>query len=733
MRRLHSLTGLIAALIVTFMAVTGAILSLQPALETVMSPAVGASANVAELAGKVAANLPGVARITRSASGTVVAYYESNGAQLAARIDPNSGAVLGPYEPSPFFAFITELHRSLFSGDVGHAIAGVASAGIAILSVTGLFLIVSRMGGWRQFFGRAKGDLSKRLHVGLSRIAVAALIVTALTGSYMSLRNFSIIPDGSSDTFAFAPAGSGGAPGTIETLAGLSQTAVTDLRELVFPDVGDPSSVFSLTTSAGVGYVDQSNGALLDFTANNVWQQIYEFIYMLHTGQGAWWLGLMLGIAALAVPALAVTGTIIWAHRRRQSVKLVANASARVADTVILYGTENNTTLSFAASLHDALNKAGHKVHTASMNSLTAYPKAKRLLVLTSTYGDGSAPASANRFLGRLKALNAALPPFAVLGFGDRSFPQYCAFAEQVESALDAHGTHPLLMFTTIDRQSEQDFATWGRRLSDALGEDLPIAHEPVRPALQKLVLVDREDYGIEVQAPTVVLRFAATGKPGRLARLFGANGLPRFQPGDLVGILPPGSTAARYYSLASATREGILEICVRKQTNGLCSEFLHGLELGDSIDAFIRHNHDFRPAPGKRPLILIGAGAGIAPLAGLVRTNKSRPAYMFFGGRDPQSDFLYREQLMTELADGRLTQLITAFSRVVRGEYVQDRIAANAEELRMLIKDGAQIMVCGGLDMARGVATTFDQLLQPLGLSTHTLKSQGRYVEDAY
>ena len=112
---------------------------------------------------------------------------------------------------------------------------------------------------------------------------------------------------------------------------------------------------------------------------------------------------------------------------------------------------------------------------------------------------------------------------------------------------------------------------------------------------------------------------------------------------------------------------------------------------------------------------------------------NKNRPAYMFFGGRDPQSDFLYREQLMTELEDGRLTQLITAFSRVVRGEYVQDRIAANAEELRTLIKDGAQVMVCGGLDMARGVATTFDQLLQPLGLSTLTLKSQGRYVEDAY
>lgn len=171
----------------------------------------------------------------------------------------------------------------------------------------------------------------------------------------------------------------------------------------------------------------------------------------------------------------------------------------------------------------------------------------------------------------------------------------------------------------------------------------------------------------------------------------------------------------------------------MRKQTGGLCSEFLHGLAPGEAIEGFIRANPEFRPARDRKPMILVGAGTGIAPLAGFVRHNRNKPAYMFFGARDPQSDNLYRDDLGAALNDGRLTQLDTAFSRVVGGSYVQDHVAANAALLQKLVADGAQVFVCGGLDMAHGARDAFDQLLGPLGLSTDALKTQGRYFEDAY
>jgi sulfite reductase (NADPH) flavoprotein alpha-component len=261
------------------------------------------------------------------------------------------------------------------------------------------------------------------------------------------------------------------------------------------------------------------------------------------------------------------------------------------------------------------------------------------------------------------------------------------------------------------------------------MGLPLALSHVPVLPPTRKLILAERTLYGMEVQAPVVVLRFALPDAK----HWFGAR-LPRFEVGDLVGIVPPGSDLPRYYSVASASRGGMLEICVRKQSGGICSEFLHALSPGDGISIFIRANPDFRPNRGRRPLILIGAGAGVAPLAGFVRHNRShRPVHLFFGARDPASDFLYREDLEAALDDGRLASLNASFSRIIGGGYVQSKLLDEAESLRRLVRQGAQIMVCGGRDMADGVRQAIDVCLAPIGLSANGLKQQGLYLEDAY
>ena len=260
---------------------------------------------------------------------------------------------------------------------------------------------------------------------------------------------------------------------------------------------------------------------------------------------------------------------------------------------------------------------------------------------------------------------------------------------------------------------------------------DLELRHVAERPKTTSLALVGRETYGEAVGAPVAILRFGAPAdaRRGRRSRL------PRFEAGDLLGVLPPGDDLPRFYSLASSTRDGVLEICVRLRPGGLCSTFLHGLRIGDRIEAFVRENPSFRPARGRAPLILIGAGAGIAPLAGFVRANDAgRPVHLYWGGRSPSSDFLYEHELAEQLAKRRLTTLSTAFSRCPSdAAYVQDRVAADAPRLRGLIRQEAQILVCGGRDMARAVADTLEKVVRPLGLDLATLRSNGRYLEDVY
>jgi sulfite reductase (NADPH) flavoprotein alpha-component len=248
----------------------------------------------------------------------------------------------------------------------------------------------------------------------------------------------------------------------------------------------------------------------------------------------------------------------------------------------------------------------------------------------------------------------------------------------------------------------------------------------------ETLTLISRRDYGAEMQAPTAILRFALP--PVTLWQQLTAAGFARFTAGDLIGILPEGSPVPRLYSLATARRDGFVEIVVKKQPGGLCSGQLTALEPGDTVTAFLRRNPGFQPGRGQAPLILIGAGTGIGPLAGFVRGNsRRRPIHLFFGMRHPDSDFLYGEEMPAWQDEGRLARLVTAVSRGARPHYVQDALRGEAVEVARLIRDGARVMVCGGRDMAAGVADALAEILAPTGLSPAVLKAEGRYVEDVY
>ncbi len=149
-----------------------------------------------------------------------------------------------------------------------------------------------------------------------------------------------------------------------------------------------------------------------------------------------------------------------------------------------------------------------------------------------------------------------------------------------------------------------------------------------------------------------------------------------------------------RNYSLASGVQNGFVEICVRNVPGGLCSGQLHSLKPGDHISAAFQANPGFRLNTSKTPVILIGAGAGIAPLVGIIRNNKrKRPMRLYFGLRHPQSDFLYRQELGDWHKSGFLHSLKAAFSRAQQRLYVQDRLRQDAGEVAALVRDGAQIM----------------------------------------
>ncbi|MGO7164411.1 N-acetylglucosamine transferase, partial [Rhizobium johnstonii] len=134
------------------------------------------------------------------------------------------------------------------------------------------------------------------------------------------------------------------------------------------------------------------------------------------------------------------------------------------------------------------------------------------------------------------------------------------------------------------------------------------------------------------------------------------------------------------------------------------------------------------------KPVILIGAGAGIGPLAGFARRNRARrPMHLYFGTRHPASDALYAEELSYWKKDGRLTSVSTAFSRTASPAYVQDIVRKDGERIGKLIAAGGQVLICGSRDMAAAVAAVLADILAAQGFNLALLKATGRYAEDVY
>lgn len=735
LRKLHSIPGLVAGLLMTIVALTGAALSVNPALEHANAVRPGqAPLSVATLASRVSTSVPDVETLVRRPSGAIIAHYQADGEPRTSIIDPATGKAVGDYRASPVERWLKNLHRKLFLGDAGRIATGATAALMLFAALSGLVLLARRMGGWSHILAPIRGDGLQRLHNETARAALAGLTLSAMTGVFMSLTMFEVIPEGGAQVPALSTSAITTPRMPLRQMPALAMD-VSRLRQLTFVNPADPSSIIEVNTMDGVGYVDPSSGRWLAFQPADAWQHVHGVVRMLHTGEGLWGLGLILGASSVSVPLLAATGLLLWLRRRRAMPKLAGNVPARDADTVLLVGTEGNSTWGFASALHAALTRAGLRVHVAPMNDVAAgYRSLRYLLVLTATYGDGDAPESAVRFLSKLERLT--IPGgvvFGALGFGDRQFPHFCGYAGTVHDALAARGLEALADPGTVDRQSEPEFRQWCSGLAERLGVSLDIRYTPLLPPTIPLKLVSRDDYGANPEDMTSVLRFMPA-KGGRSWATLLRPRLPRFETGDLLGVVPPGASSPRYYSLASATTDGRVEICVRRHPNGVCSRYLTGLQPDDTIEAFIRPHTRFRPGAGSAPVILIGAGTGIGPLIGFIRHNAARrPMHLYFGARSADDGFLYRDELRHLVADRRLQALTTAFSRSGSRSYVQERLLADAQSLRILVTHGARIMVCGGRRMAEGVAQAWERILTDTGLSVAKLKAQGSYVEDIY
>lgn len=723
-RQVHRWLGLVAGTLALVLGITGTLLSIDPLRNAWQSAPAAPDLPVATLVERVQANTPGAEEIRNLPSGVVVVHAFNGDQAQALRVDPADGHVLGAYEPSVMPRWVKNLHRALLLNDPGRVVAALVALSMLAISVSGLVLMLRRMGGWQKLTGPVRGTLMQRLHVLAGRVVLVILGVSTAAALFMNAA-----------TFGFVQLEAGAEPDVVSVQANLAalspsqlpllqELRLGDLRKLNFPSADDPQDTWRVTTTQGQGWVDRYNGQTLAWQDATTAQRLYDWARLLHTGEGAWIWALALGIMGASVPLFWATGLMMWWQARRNRPAIDQNSPLAQADSLIFVASEGGTTWGFAQALHTALTAAGHRVHATTLEHWKIPASAKHVYILAATYGEGQAPAHAAGALEAIALHPATNAQIAVLGFGDRQFPAYCAFAEALAQALNRQGWQQLLPLERIHQQSAQEFSRWGQTLSETLGQPLELTYLPHIPRTTALTLIARQDFPGGAGEPAAILRFALPHRS-----------FPKFVAGDLLGIVPPGGQAApRYYSLASGLRDGFVEICVRHMPGGVCSTFLHGLQPGDSIEAFIRPNPGFVLSGSRQPVLLIGAGTGVAPLAGFIRDNSRRQMHLYYGARDPARDLYFGKELQTWQTEGRLSGLHTTFSRIPDGGgYVQEALRRDAARVRDLISSGAIVRVCGSRAMAHGVAQALNEILSNLGLNVEQLKKRERYAEDLF
>jgi sulfite reductase (NADPH) flavoprotein alpha-component len=214
-----------------------------------------------------------------------------------------------------------------------------------------------------------------------------------------------------------------------------------------------------------------------------------------------------------------------------------------------------------------------------------------------------------------------------------------------------------------------------------------------------------------------------------------------------------------RLYSVASSLKahEGEAHLLVGavrwvshgKSRKGVTSTFLADRrKQGDRVKIYVRPNRHFRlPEDGGRPIIMIGAGTGIAPYRAFAEeraeTGAKGKSWLFVGERNFTNDFLYQLEWQDWLASGVLTRIDVAFSRDQPEKiYVQHRLWQRRAEIRAWLEEGAHIYVCGDeKGMARDVDHTLVSILAEPAKGEEEagraklkeLTKAGRYERDVY
>ncbi len=153
-----------------------------------------------------------------------------------------------------------------------------------------------------------------------------------------------------------------------------------------------------------------------------------------------------------------------------------ATESVEAATPVtILFGSQTGTAEMLSKKVAKALKAQNCKPKVVDMSdfSLDDLAAAERVLLLTSTYGEGDPPDNAEALHSALMTDSAPSLKglsFSVFGLGDSNYPDFCQCSREFDTRLEALGGQRIAPMLEADGDADEPFAEWVKSLDGVLG-----------------------------------------------------------------------------------------------------------------------------------------------------------------------------------------------------------------------------------------------------------------------
>lgn len=725
-------------------------------------------------------------------------YQDRQSKQREWRIfNPYTGEILGARPAiSEFFADVMALHRwLLLPNSIGSVITGTAALMAIILLIAGFIRRapdrLSSIKDWLWWKRGSKGRLALwQFHALIGTWLFIPIFIMALTGPWFA---FDWYRSGLKQML-----GSPETP-TIKADANISADADAVWRSFLTVKPDGRYARWYLPREADgevrVRYLEpdaphsRAYSALTFDAAGHLLQQqryadlrggdyLLANMYAFHTGSYFGLPGRVIwSLSGLAFGSFAITGIWLFFNRRARPKEQASGT----ASTLIAYASQSGTAAAYGQRLKLWLEQQGQGVHLRSMANMQPqeFGAYQQVLLLAATYGEGQAPDSALLFQQQLAAAAVKLNHVnvAVLAFGDRQYQQFCAFGHWLAQRFSELGAVTLLPLQEVDRGAEQALQHW----SDALAQTLKLEHALLAAdSWQSATLLQNRCLNPGSDRPVHQVQLALQGnwQAGDILEILPVWSESQSRhylqqqglDGDVMvsthaGVMPLWQAQAQYleapvvtereltpqayvnaatplgarsYSIASI--ENPLQLMVRHVRNadgidGRASGALATAPVGNEWQVRLKPHSNFHLPPADVPLILLGAGTGLAPYLGFLAQRRKQgfktPIWLLFGERYAEQDNYYGAELQAFRAEGLLTHLDFAWSRP-NGRYIQQCLLAEKDRLQRYLAAGAHLYVCGAIaGVGAGVQQTLVQLLGEPQLLR--LQQQGRYHRDLY